>query len=344
MVDTPNSATTPFPIPPGSRVLVTGATGFTGRLLTRKLVEGGARVTALARASSNTEPLRDLDIRWVRGDIFDATTVQDAAGDAEFVFNLATPYRQGGSSKDNFRQVHIVGTQLLAECAARNPRFKRFVHVSTVGVHGHVPDGPANEEAPFAPGDPYQESKLEAELWIRDFGRTRGIPVAVIRPAAIYGPGDRRLLKLFRMASQGYVIVFGGGRLYYHLVHVEDLTNVLLLAATHPAAAGEVFICGNPDCTTIPEIARIIGAALDHRVFVLRLPVGPLFVAADLCEWICRRLQVEPPLHRRRVAFFTKDRLFDTRKLRERLGYTMTFTAQHGLTETAYWYRRRGWL
>lgn len=331
-------------IPAGTPVLVTGATGFTGRVLVRKLAAAGAKITALARPSSNLEPLQDLPIHWVRGDIFNPAVIQSAAGDAEYIFHLATPYREGGSSGDNFQRVHVDGTRLLAECAARNPRFKRFIHVSTVGVHGHVPGEPANEEAPFAPGDPYQASKAEAELWMRDFGKRTGFPFTVIRPAAIYGPGDRRLLKLFKMASRGFMLLFGRGRSYYHLVHVHDLTNILMLAATHPRAAGEVFICGNPDCTTVPQIGQTIATALGRRLRILRLPIGPLVAAAILCEWLCRPLGIDPPLHRRRVAFFTKDRLFDTRKLRDRLGYTMEYTSEKGLTETAHWYRKHGWI
>jgi nucleoside-diphosphate-sugar epimerase len=77
---------------------------------------------------------------------------------------------------------------------------------------------------------------------------------------------------------------------------------------------------------------------------VVRLPAGPLFLAADVCEWVCRKIGVEPPIHRRRLAFFTKDRSFDTRKLRERLGYAMRYSNEEGLVATARWYCEQGWL
>ena len=331
-------------IPSGTRVLVTGATGFTGSLLTRKLASAGLRVNAIARPTSDVDPLRDIPVQWFRGDVSDPATVEAAMPGVEYVFHMATAYREGGSTQDNFHRVHVVGTQLLARAALHNPGFKRFVHVSTVGVHGHVEGGPANENAPFHPGDAYQATKAEAELWLREFGRTERLPFAVIRPAAIYGPGARRLLKLFKMARKRVVFLLGYGRSYYHLVHVDDLTDVLILAATHPAAAGEVFICGNEEVTTVPGICRTIGKALGREPRIVRLPAWPFFAAASVCEAVCRPLRIEPPLYRRRVAFFTKDRLFDTQKLRNVLGYRMQHSIEAGLAETARWYREHGWL
>ena len=331
-------------IPKGAKVLVTGATGFTGSRLTRKLVEGGLAVRAIARPSSDLAPLSDLPIEWLRGDVSDPAVVNAAADGVEYVFHMATAYREGGSSEGTFRKVHVDSTRLLAEKALATPGFKRFVHVSTVGVHGHVEGGPASEEYRFSPGDAYQATKAEAELWLRDFGKRTGLPFTVIRPAAIYGPGDRRLLKLFKMAARGWVFLLGRGRSYYHLVHVDDLANVMILAASHPAALGEAFICGNETPTTVPQICRIIAAALGRGVRIVRLPAWPFFAAAAVCEAVCRPLGIEPPLYRRRVAFFTKDRLFDTQKLRDRLGYRMQHPCEQGLAETARWYVEHGWL
>jgi len=118
----------------------------------------------------------------------------------------------------------------------------------------------------------------------------------------------------------------------------------LLLAATHPAALGEAFICGNPAAVTQERMGRIIAAALGRKCRVVRIPAGPVFLAADLCEAICKPLKLAPPLYRRRVAFFTKDRSFDTRKIRERLGFQPRYTDEEGLTLTARWYRAQGWL
>ncbi|MFN2350971.1 MAG: NAD-dependent epimerase/dehydratase family protein, partial [Kiritimatiellia bacterium] len=338
------SADPPCAIPVGTPVLVTGATGFTGSVLVRKLVNAGLDVRAIARASSNLDPLRDLKIKWFRGNVYDPETVRQAMQGVAYVFHVAAAFREARYQDDMYGKVHVASTQLLAEAALQQPGFQRFVHVSTVGVHGHIDNPPASENSPMNPGDIYQSTKAEAECWLTDFAREHNLPYTVIRPAAIYGPGDTRLLKFFRMAARRRMIMFGQGAGLYHLIHVDDLTNAIILAATHPAAPGEAFICGNPACVRMDEMARIIARSLGRRLSIVRLPAGPFFLLADVCEAVCRRLGVEPPLHRRRLAFFTKDRSFDTTKLRERLGYQPRHGNAEGLAATTQWYLSQGWL
>lgn len=328
----------------GARALVTGATGFTGSALTRKLAAAGVAVRAIARPSSDTRPFEGLGIDWIRGDVFDPAVVQAAMRDVHFVFHLAAAYREAKAGPEANRLVHVESTRLLASAARSVPGFRRFVHVSTVGVHGHIEHPPANEEAPFHPGDIYQETKAEAELWLREFGSTTALPFTVIRPAAIYGPGDRRLLKVFRMALWPVFPILGSGRSLYHLVHVDDLTDAMLVAAVHPAAVGEAFICGSNEPASIEKIGRAVAATFGRPLRIVRIPAGPFFLLADACEAVCRPLGLEPPIYRRRVAFYTKDRAFDVSKLRERLGFACAHSNESGLADTARWYLAHGWL
>lgn len=331
-------------IPPGAKVLVTGATGFTGSMLTRKLVNAGAEVHAIARETSDLKRFGDLKINWHRGQVYDPAVAAGAATDVQYVFHLAAAYREAKYGDEMYENVHVTSTRLLANAVLKNKNFKRFVHVSTVGVHGHISNPPADENYPFSPGDIYQATKAEAELWLRQFAGENKLPFTVIRPAAIYGPGDTRLLKFFRMASHRFLVLLGTKRGLYHLVHVDDLTNVIMLAAAHPAALNEVFICGNPECMTLEQIAAVVADELGNHFTVVRLPAAPFFIVADLCEKVCRKIGIEPPIHRRRLAFFTKDRSFDTAKLREKLGYTMRYANEKGLIETTRWYCAHGLL
>lgn len=330
--------------PPGSSALITGATGFTGSVLVRRLVERGVRVTAIARAESRLDDLADLDVAWVRGEVDDPTVIDAATAKVDYVFHLAAAYREARRTTDDYWKVHVTSTERIAARVARRPGFKRFVHVSTVGVHGHVEDPPADEHAPFRPDDDYQRTKAAAEQWLHRFARAEGLPYTVIRPCAIYGPGDRRLGKLFRMAQWGVFPLLGWSRGLYHLVHVEDLVAVLMLAAIHPAAAGEAFIAGHSEWTTLERMARVIAGALGRRVRVFRLPVLPFQAAAAACEAACRPFGLEPPIHRRRVAFYTKDRAFDTSKLQRVLGFTPERSTDDGLIDTTHWYVDHGWL
>ena len=309
----------------GAKVLITGATGYTGQVLTRKLCELGCEVRAIARSSSNVSKLNDLPIKWFRGNVYDPLVINQAVSDVEYIFHVAAAYREANISNDTYYKVHVESTKILASAVLHSPSFKRFVHVSTVGVHGHIDNPPANEEYRFNPGDIYQRTKAAAELWIRDFATESGLSLTVIRPAAIYGPADKRLLKLFRMSKRRFFPLFGSGQGLYHLIHVDDLTDIFITAALHPGAVGEVFIAGDPEPRSLVEIATTVADA-------------------DFCELVCKPFKIDPPLHRRRVAFFTKDRAFDTKKLREVLGYKYTHSSAEGLRATAKWYQAANWI
>ena len=328
----------------GARVLVTGATGFTGSVLVRRLAEAGAEINAIVRPGSSVERFSDLKINWFRGNVFDAQVVADACRDVNYVFHLATVYRQAGSSDDVNRLVHVEGTRLLAKAAEKNKFFRRFVHVSTVGVHGHIDNPPANEEYRFAPGDEYQETKLEAEQWLKQFAVESRMPFTIVRPTAIYGPGDTRLLKLFRLASKRFVFLLGNKDLYYHMIHVEDLVGLMLTAAQSRSAENEVFIFGNNEPCRISKVVDVVANELGQRYRIIRLPVWPFVAAAVICEALCKPFGINPPLHRRRIAFFTKERWFDTSKLRAKLDYKFKYSIEDGLRQTTRWYVEHGEL
>jgi dihydroflavonol-4-reductase len=331
-------------LPAGTEVLVTGATGFTGLWLVKKLLKQGVKVKAIARPSARVDELKALGVQVFEGQVYDPEIVAAAVPGSEYIFHVAAAFREAKIQNDVYRWVHVDSTKLLARAALKEKNFKRFVHVSTMGVHGHIENPPGSEESPYAPGDEYQRTKLEADLWIREFAKEHGLSFSVIRPTGIYGPGDRRLLKVFKMALWPIFPVLGHGKCLYHLTHVEDLTNSFILAAIHPAAQGEVFLCGADEAIPLVEMAKIISSTLGGKLRVLRVPVTPFFLLGDLCEIICKPLGIEPPIYRRRVAFYTKDRSFDTSKIRRVLGFKNTYSNREGIEMTARWYREQGWL
>ncbi|NEQ56445.1 MAG: NAD(P)-dependent oxidoreductase [Moorea sp. SIO4A1] len=333
-----------FKLPTGSRVLVTGATGFTGSVLVRKLVAQGLDIVAIARPSSKLEPFNDLKVEWIRGDVFDEELIKKAIKGVNYIFHIVTPFREAKSADNVYYNVHVLSTQLLAKYALEEPEFKRFVHVSTIGVHGHVENPPGDENCPMNPGDIYQETKLEGELWIRDFAKKEGLPVTVVRPSGIYGPGEKRFLKIFKMVGRKWIPIIGNGSNLLHLIHVDDLTNFFILSATHPKAVGEVFICGSKEAITFKEMVYIISEYYGISFKFISLPAAPLFALGDFLEFICRPLGIEPPIYRRRLAFYTKDRSFNTAKMINLLGFVPVHSDEEGLKELAQWYLDQGWI
>lgn len=331
-------------IPVGSKVLITGATGYTGRVLVRRLVAAGAEVRAIARPSSDRSPLADMGVQWILGSLHDPEDIRQAMEGIQYVFHVAAAFREAKSSEQDYWNVHVGSTQLLCREAVRQSDFKRFVHVSTAGVHGHIADPPGDEESPFSPGDSYQKTKAEAEIWLREFGKEQRFPYTIIRPCAIYGPGERRLLKLFKMATRRFFPILGRGKCWYHLVHVEDLVGGMLRAAVAQKAVGQAFIIGASEPIRLEEMAKIMAATFGAELRVLRLPITPFFILGDLCEGFCKPFKIEPPIYRRRVAFYSKDRNFSTKKMREVLGYRPLYENKAGIIESAKWYRDHGWL
>ncbi len=327
-----------------SLCLVTGATGFTGSVLVKQLHEAGARIRAIARATSRREHLAHLPIEWIEGDVYSPEAIAKATKDVEYVFHVAAAYREAGIADEIYTKVHVTSTELLVSALAQEKNLKRLVHVSTVGVHGHIEHPPGNENTPYHPGDQYQRTKLEGELLLRKKGTALKIPWTVIRPAAIYGPGDKRLLKMFKLASKPVLPVIGYGKCLYHLIHVEDLSRAIIQSAVTQGAVHEAFIIGNIEPYPLIEMASTISQELGKKLRVLRIPAWPIFMLADLCEVVCKPFGIEPPLYRRRVAFFTKDRAFDTSKMQQILGFISTLTNKDGVIETTRWYRDNRWL
>lgn len=323
-------------------VLVTGATGFTGRHLALALKRRGYHVRALARPSADTRGLAGHDIEVCVGDLTDADAVARAVRGVTRVYHLAVLYRSAKYPDRSYWAVNVAGTTHVLAAAARYG-VERVVHCSTVGVHGAVRRVPADEEAPFDPGDIYQHTKLQGE-WAARRAFRAGLPGVVVRPTGIYGPGDLRFWKLFQAIHRGAFRMFGSGEVYYHLTYIDDLVDGILLCGERPEAPGQVYILGGKRYVSLNELVRLVADALHVPPPRGRGPLGPLKAAAGLCEWLCRPLRIEPPLHRRRLDFFTKDRAFSSDKARRELGFEPRVDLAEGLRRTARWYFDNGYL
>jgi nucleoside-diphosphate-sugar epimerase len=325
------------------RVLVTGATGFTGGHLARALAARGYAVRALVRDTAAAQPLRAAGIELATGDLRNAEAVSAATRGVDVVYHIAAIYRQARLRTEEYRAVNAAAVRTVIEAAARAGA-RRVVHCSTVGVHGDVERPPAGEDAPFEPGDVYQKTKLEGEQVARQAAADTGIDVVIARPTGIYGPGDRRLLKLFRGIARRRFVILGRGEIFYHLTYVDDLVEGFRLCGEMPAAAGRTYILAGAQVTTLNELTRLIAAEAGVAAPRLHLPVWPFWAAGAVCEALCAPIGVEPPLYRRRVDFFTKSRAFDISRARAELGYDPQVDLREGIRRTLEWYRMNGWL
>jgi dihydroflavonol-4-reductase len=326
------------------RVLVTGATGFTGGHLARALALSGERVRVLVRDASCAGDLAAIPGTEVCvGDLKDAGARTRAVDGVTTVYHIAAIYRQAGVRSAEYRAINIDAVAGLVQ-AAGQAGVRRVVHCSTVGVHGDVEHPPANEDSPLRPGDVYQQTKLEGERAARDAARVSGVELVIARPSGIYGPGDRRLLKLFRGVARRRFLILGAGNIYYHLTYIDDLIEGFRLCGTVPAAAGRTYILAGGEVGTLKALVNLVAEEAGVAPRSLHLPVWPFWLAGAVCEAVCVPLRIEPPLYRRRVDFFTKSRAFDIARARTELGYAPQVGLRAGIRRTLEWYRSKGWL
>ncbi|MEJ2710008.1 MAG: NAD-dependent epimerase/dehydratase family protein [Anaerolineales bacterium] len=326
-----------------TKILVTGASGFTGSRLCQKLVQRGDRVLGLVRPGRNTPFMQDLGVVPIYCDLSnESPPVADLRG-VEVIFHVAAVYRQQGLPEKYFFDVNGGGTERMLEAALRAD-VPRFVHTSTVGVLGNIQNPPGTETSPYNPGDIYQRSKLAGELAALRYFNEHQLPVSVVRPGAIYGPGDMRFLKLFRSINRGWFRMIGTGDIHYHLVYIDDLLDGMVLASEKPDIAGEVFIIAGESPICVRELVHIIADTLGKPVSNLHIPAQPVMLAAHLVQWASHLVRVEPPLYPRRMDFFVKNRAFSIEKAKRILGYRPKVNVKTGVALTAEWYQSQGLL
>jgi nucleoside-diphosphate-sugar epimerase len=278
----------------------------------------------------------------IGGDLTDAAAVRRAAQDCDVVYHVAAVYREARHPDSYYRDINVGGTRHVADAVERG-HAGRMVHCSTVGVHGDVQQIPANEDAPFSPGDVYQRTKLEGELLVRA-RIENGLQASIFRPQGIYGPFDRRFLKLFKTIHRRAFRMIGSGDVLYHMTYIDDLIAGIILCGEHPNAVGRTYVLGGPRYTTIQELVDTIARAAGVSRPRGRIPVAPVMALAVACERICKPLGIEPPLYPRRLDFFLKNRAFSTDRARRELGYRPGVDLEEGVRRTFDWYRAAGWL
>jgi len=328
------------------KILVTGGTGFTGGHLVRKLLEDSSNeLRVIARDEKKAENLKKLGVEIIIGDISDKEAVFRAVKGADIVFHVAAAYREAKTDDSYYWDVNYKGTKYILE-ACLEFGVKRVVHTSTIGLVSSVKNPPSNEEEAYSPGDVYQNSKCEAEKEALRYAREKGLAVSVVRPAAIYGPGDLRMLKMFKMIAQKRWIFLGSGRAYLHMVYIDDLIDGYILCSQKEEAIGQVFIIGGEKYTSLNELSALIAAEFNVKTPKIHVPYKPIELLAVCVEkiWKLFKFKKQPPIYKRRVAFFKKSRAFSIEKARTLLGYEPKIDLITGIHLTAQWYMQNGYI
>jgi nucleoside-diphosphate-sugar epimerase len=326
------------------RILVTGGTGFTGKALVRRLLDLGHEVVALDyKEGLKTAELREWGARVIIGSVTDATVVRQAMEGVEVVHHLAAAFREMNVPDTYYWEVNVQGTRNVLDEALKQG-VRKLVYCSTCGVHGNIDHPPGGEDAPIQPADYYQRTKYEAEPLVRTFHQ-RGLPAAILRPAAIYGPGDpERFLMIFRRVSRGTFPMFGNGKTLYHPLYIDNLVDAFVAAMADGVGDGEAYLIADDEYLEIEDLVKRVGRALNVDVKIPHYPVWPVVAAGHVVEKACRPFGITPPIFPRRVDWYRQNRAFKIDKAKRDLGYEPKVGIDEGLRRTADWYRREGYI
>jgi nucleoside-diphosphate-sugar epimerase len=239
----------------------------------------------------------------------------------EVVFHLASVHLDVGASDQEFAAVNIEAvTHLVEACAAAGVR--RLVHVSSVGVYGHVEHPPANEDAPLHPVNTYERTKRAGEDAARQAAARHGVDLVIIRPSWVYGVGCPRTEKLMGALRKGRFFYIGAAKNLRHPVYIDDFLDGLVLAAgAEREIAGRTFNIAGPHWMTVEEMVTTFAKAMQVGAPRVRIPRWLGFAAGWSAEQIGAVLKINPPISRRTLAFFENDNAFDIGAARSALSY-----------------------
>ena len=326
------------------KVLVTGGTGFTGKALVKRLVDEGHQVVALDyKEGLKTQELKAWGAEVVIGNVTDKKIVERCMNEVEVVYHLAAAFRELNVSDSYYAEVNVGGTKNVLEVAFKH-KIRKFIYCSTCGVHGNIDNPPGGEDAPIQPADYYQRTKYEAEPVVNEYFN-KGMKTVILRPAAIYGPGDpERFFMIFKRVAKGTFPMFGDGKILYHPLYIDNLIDAFILAMEEGKGDGQAYLIADEEFIAIENLVRMVAEALNVTVRIPHYPLVPVIIAGHICEKVFKPFGITPPIFPRRVDWYRQNRAFKIDKAKRDLGYQPKIGINEGLKRTAEWYRKEGYL
>lgn len=326
-------------------ILITGGTGFIGSRLALKCLDKGDSVKVFGQVnntaeSENKKLLEAKGAEVILGSMTDRTLIFNITAGIDVVYHLAAAQHEANVPNRIFYDVNVSGTKNILDASVQ-AGVRRFVHGSTIGVYGNL-EGVIDEQSPCNPDNIYGETKLEGETLVLSYHEK--LPVVVMRISETYGPGDRRLLKLFKAIKKKIFFMIGSGKNLHQLIYIDDLIEGLLAAADNEKALGETFLAVGIAPITTQDMVETIAAELHRNIPRFRAPLGIFLVMAVIMEKVLRPLGIQPPIHKRRMDFFKKSFNFSPDKALYILNFSARTSFKKGVSETIRWYEEVGLL
>ncbi|ABL65800.1 NAD-dependent epimerase/dehydratase family protein [Chlorobium phaeobacteroides] len=318
--------------------LVTGASGFIGSHLVSRCLDDGFDVKALVRkGNSRIGQFRRQGVDVVEGDLRDRDAVHRAVHGCDFVFHSAALASDWGDWEE-FRAVNIEGTRYICE-ASEHEGVRRLVYLSTYEVFDHFRLERLDERVPYTKrGEQYPDTKIEGTEVVWHY-KERGLSVSVVYPSLVFGPGDNTFFPLLADAIRKRRFFYWQGRAGLNLIFIDNLVDLLMLAATHQDASGEDFLACDGNGITLEELCMSIANRINVPAPSICLPFGLVHFLAHVTELVYSAVGSEkrPLLTRQAVKLLASKVLVDTGKARRLLGWEPTVPLGKGVEQTLDW-------
>jgi nucleoside-diphosphate-sugar epimerase len=322
--------------------LVTGAAGFLGSHLTTLLAARGGRTRALVQPARDAGWQAPGGVEVYHADIADKSAIVPALDGVDTVYHCAALTGPWGPRAE-YHRVNVDGLETVVR-AAMAAGVRRFVHVSSITVHGNDVHGAADEDAPLrSEPNPYSQTKVAGELLLRRMIRDEGAPVTVVRPGWIYGPGDTASFGRFAaMIASRQMIVVGAGRNHVPLAYVGDVAEGMLLASQAERAAGRAYLLLNDEPVTQGEFLAAIAAELGTAPPSRAIPYRAGVLAGGVAEsvWKLARRKQAPPVMRYGLQLLGGENRFSIARARQELGFSPATGYVEGVRRGIAWYRQ----
>lgn len=325
--------------------LITGATGFVGPHLIKKLIDEGHTCKCLVRQGSENK-IPEIDgITIITGDITKPETLVGIAEDADCLLHLATLGHMSNFTvtENMFNKINVQGTiNIMGEALRAGVR--SVVHCSSVAAMGICDEIPSTEKTKCNPHHPYGRSKMQAETEVLKRVKENNLPAVIIRFSMVYGPGDTRdILKLTRMAKKGLFPKVGNRPKQTPLIHVQDAIDGMLLASKK-GTPGEIYLLTNMESEPFDTIRELIQEALGLKKRAVYVPEWAALTLAMFIEKSFTLIGKSPPVSRKNIESTLTDRVFSVKKAIRELGFDPKIKPTVGLSETVKWYMDNKWI
>lgn len=312
-------------------ILVTGASGFVGKVLVKKLIDKGNNVSCLVH---NKRP-KELDgCKLFYGNINNKKIIEKATKNQEIVFHLVGIGNVSTISRKDYllyRKINVHGTKILLDACLKN-KVKKIIYLSSTAAMGPQ-KGIINENSICKPETAYQKSKFESEELIKQYVKQHNLNIVILRPSMIYGPSSKHLLIIHKLIKKGFVPLINGAKAIIPLVYVDDVADAAILASKY-GKKGSVYIITNDEKNKLKEIVVCIKKITGKKALLINIPKSIIKPLIFIIENISKILKITPQFTVKRVESMTTSRVFDITKARKELKWSPKINMEEGIKNT----------